>query len=188
MKDIRAIEVKSLLIVYGVLFAVSFLADFITHYDPFFSWKPSQPLSSFVVFLTLIFIFAYVIGALLAARIFHWANEMKKIFAQVLTPLSYLQIVVLALLSGFIEEWFFRGVLMTHFGLILSSIFFGLAHFIPSRSVWMYGLISLLSGLVFGLLFKQSGNLILVALAHSTINFLLFLKLNQASVGAPSLT
>lgn len=188
MKDQKALEIRSLLLVYGSLLLVTLIGEFFFYNRFFICWHTSGELRPFYVILAIFFVAAYVGFAHIAVKFSHWGQNIHKIFAQVLTPLSYFQILILSLLSGFMEEWFFRGLLVPQLGIILSSIFFALAHFIPARSVWVYAFISFAASIILGMLYKNSGSLLLVAVTHSIINFLLIVRLNQVSVGAPSLS
>lgn len=178
---------KSLLLVYGALVLFSMMGDLFLHKNPFWAWKDSQPPSVGYIFIGASFVVLYVAFSSACTRIFKWGMEIEKIFRQVLTPLSYFQILVLSLLSGFVEEWFFRGLLTQAFGVIVSSMFFGLAHFIPAPFLWVWSVASFMVGLVFGLLYSHSHSLVLVALMHAGINFLLLLKVNREAHRAPSL-
>ncbi len=179
MKATRALETPSLLSTYGVLLIVSLAADFYYRGSPFKSWNSTNAVSAnywiaAAGFVVLCAVF-YSIGTL----VFSWAVELQKIFAQILTPISYLQALLLSFIAGFIEEWFFRGILLHHFGLILSSIIFGLAHLIPVPRLWPWGVIQIVVGIAFGLLYESSGSLLLVATTHSAINAISLLKLNH---------
>jgi membrane protease YdiL (CAAX protease family) len=188
MKKERALEIKSLLLVYGALIILSGGLDYFSHRHPLWAWRESHLSQAFFVVVGILFVVFYIGIATLSGRIFRWAAELEKLFAQVLTPLSYLHIVVLALLSGFVEEWFFRGVLLNHFGLMISSIVFGLAHFLPDRMLWRWSIISFIAGLILGMLYISSHSLWLVATLHATINGVLLFKLNHERDQAPSLT
>jgi membrane protease YdiL (CAAX protease family) len=79
---------------------------------------------------------------------------------------------LLAALSGFAEEAFFRSALQPHVGLVLASGLFGLAHFVPRRAFLAWPLFGFAAGLVFGSLFLITGNLVAPALAHFSVNAL----------------
>ncbi|MDB5037921.1 MAG: protease self-immunity [Bacteriovoracaceae bacterium] len=188
MKKERALEIKSLFLVYGTLILFACLGDWFSHHQTLWVWKESHLEHPSFIFVGFAFVFFYVAGAMLASRMFSWATELEKIFAQVMTPLSYFQIFYLSILSGFTEEWFFRGILLNHFGIIISSMIFSVAHFLPSRSLWAWPLISFFAGTFFGALYFYSESLLLVAIVHTSINIILLFRLNQATVQSPSLT
>ncbi len=181
MKSIRALEMNSYALVYVAMVVVTLAVDYLGNYDPFHAWKMSQIPSAKWIAIGLSVTIVYLIGALLSSRMFNWAINLDKVFRQILTPFSYVQIVFLALLSGFVEEWFFRGVLQPRFGIILTSIVFGLSHFLPERTLWFWSVTSFAISIVFGLIFKNSGSLLLLALMHSAINFVLLWRLNHSA-------
>lgn len=96
-----------------------------------------------------------------------------ELFERILSPtfshLNVLDIFLLSLTAGFCEEIFFRGLVLTKFGIILSSIAFGLLH-LPGLKFWIYALWATLSGFILGFLFVWSGTLYLPIVAHAVNN------------------
>jgi membrane protease YdiL (CAAX protease family) len=187
MRNIRALELSALFWVYGTIAVVSLLLDFFSHGDPFWSWSHSQAFSKSQFFAGLLFVFIYSLVSLPLPRFFKWAGELEKFFRQLLTPISYFQILVLATMSGFIEEWFFRGVLLHHFGLIFSSLIFGLCHFVPSPGVWIWCVTSSVMGYFLGYLVMHSNSLVFVAILHSLINIFVLWRLNRTAHHRPAI-
>ncbi len=113
------------------------------------------------------------VGAILwiAMPVLFWAPAMQRVRDTVLVPLSRSlrtrDIVVIALLSGASEEFFFRGVLMPEIGLGLSSVLFGLLHAVN----WIYVAWAALTGAGLGLLATHGGSLVAPVVAHVTFNF-----------------
>lgn len=187
MKSYRAVEMKSVILVYGVLVAVSALADVSIYKSPIGSWSQSKPPSWLMILAGLVFVAAYFS---ISAFIFHFVKvgtELEKVFRQILTPLSYVHIVIFALLSGFIEEWFFRGILLQHFGIVLSSLFFALGHFLPVPRLWIWSLWCFGMGVILALFYKASGSLVLVGGIHALINAVILLRLNRDAHETPAL-
>ncbi len=79
-------------------------------------------------------------------------------------------IVVTAIASGLGEELFFRGLLVPIVGVVASSLAFGLLHQIRGRARWAWAGWALLMGLIFGALFKLTGQLAGPVVAHVVIN------------------
>lgn len=81
------------------------------------------------------------------------------------------------LVTGIIEEWFFRGMLLKHFlskglikeGWIITSILFGALHYSPDASIVIPFLLSGV-GLAFGYLYLKSGNIWVPIISHATYN------------------
>lgn len=72
--------------------------------------------------------------------------------------------ILISLSAGVVEEWFFRGFLQPRIGLLLSTLFFALAHFSYGQPFMLIG-ITLLS-LIYGLLVKWRQNIWPAIAAH----------------------
>lgn len=79
-------------------------------------------------------------------------------------------ILLIALLSGFAEELFFRGVLQANLGLWLASAMFGAAH-IWRKEAMVYGVYASIIGVAFGGCYQWRGNLWIPIFAHIVNNF-----------------
>jgi membrane protease YdiL (CAAX protease family) len=100
-------------------------------------------------------------------------------FGELVGPITTPQALVLALVSGVSEEILFRGALWPHFGLLGTSIVFGLLHILPVRALALYPLFAFAVGLVFGWLRGRSSSVAPPAVAHVVVN-----ALNLAWLGA----
>jgi membrane protease YdiL (CAAX protease family) len=107
--------------------------------------------------------------------------------ARLLGGLRIWQIVLLALASGLGEELFFRGALQPRVGLVLASLVFGLFHLLPSWPLALWSLFAAVAGLLLGLLFDGTGNLLAPVVAHVLVNAInlrwLALRYVQVSCG-----
>ena len=108
----------------------------------------------------------------LAVHRFEWARALHREFRALLSPLTDLEIVVLAAASSLGEEMFFRGALMPVVGIWISSAVFALLHIGPRLRYlpWTFG--SFVAGMLFSQLFLWSGDLTGPVVAHFTVNFL----------------
>jgi len=79
-------------------------------------------------------------------------------------------LVLVSIFSGVGEEAFFRGAVLQEFGLVISSVLFGLAHIGPDRRYLVWTVWAILAGFVFGTLFELSGGLLAPILAHAGHN------------------
>lgn len=98
--------------------------------------------------------------------------------APIFSCLTFLDIVLIAAASGFCEEIFFRGVAQKEFGLLPTSLIFGLFH-CPSIAHLSYGLWAALAGLFLGYLYIASSNLWVPIMAHFLSNFISLLILKH---------
>lgn len=101
--------------------------------------------------------------------------------ASILGTLSGANVVVLALASGLGEEVFFRGALQPRVGLELASLLFGLAHLVPRRELAPWAGFAALAGVLLGVLFETTGNLLAPAIAHVLVNGVNLRWLSRAS-------
>lgn len=97
-------------------------------------------------------------------------TALARALAEAIGPVSIPQGLLLAVISGICEEAFFRGALQPRAGLLLASILFGLAHFVPRRELVPWSAFSLASGLLLGGLFELTGNLLAPIAAHVGVN------------------
>lgn len=85
---------------------------------------------------------------------------------------SLFQIAFITMLVAFSEEILFRGVIQTHFGLIVSSIIFALVHYRYLFNWFLFLNVVLLSFLI-GFVYYFTENLVVTILMHFIIDFLL---------------
>ena len=94
-------------------------------------------------------------------------------------------IVVLGVASAVSEELFFRGLLATTFGLVASSLAFGLLHQTRGRVRWVWAGWATVMGFLFGGLFLATGSLVGPLLAHAAINIANLRFIRDTDVDAP---
>ncbi len=94
-------------------------------------------------------------------------------------------ILVLGVASALGEELFFRGLLTTTFGLIASSLAFGLLHQMRGRVRWVWAGWATVMGLLFGALFLATGSLLGALVAHAAINVTNLRFLRDTDVDPP---
>jgi membrane protease YdiL (CAAX protease family) len=95
---------------------------------------------------------------------------LARALARAIGPVPIHHCLLLALLSGVAEEAFFRGALQPHTGVVVASLLFGLAHFIPRREFLPWTAFSVAAGLLLGVLFEQTGNLVAPVVTHFGVN------------------
>ena len=100
----------------------------------------------------------------------HAGANLARALGQLLGRLSLAECALLAAVSGVAEEAFFRGVLQPRIGLLAAALIFGLAHFVPRRELAPWALFAVVAGLLLGILFESTGNLVAPVVAHASIN------------------
>lgn len=120
--------------------------------------------------------------------------RMRRFFEEVVQPLfadcTLFDLALISLAAGVGEEMLFRGVIQaalarwlgTTWGVILASILFGLLHPITVT----YVVIVTLMGTYLGLVWRVSGNLLVVIVAHAFYDFLALATLLRS--GSPTQT
>ena len=105
----------------------------------------------------------------LVAR-FAWAKNLHRELRPFASSISMTGIVVLALLSAFGEELVFRGLLQPWLGLFPQALLFGVVHYLPGSSRWVWAAWAMLVGLALGAIFQLTGSLVGPLAAHALIN------------------
>lgn len=97
---------------------------------------------------------------------------MKEHLYPVFYKAGILAAVVIAIVSGFSEEFFFRGVLLKEAGIIISSLIFGILHtsYKRCREGWFLGVWISLIGAFFAFLYIKTSNLAVPITAHAFNN------------------
>lgn len=114
-------------------------------------------------------------------HVFAWARELTQGFREILGPGSVQKALILAVLSSFGEEAFFRGFLQNGLSewlgalpaLFIASIIFGLIHIGPDAKRFLpWTVMALVMGFVLGGMWMWTQNLVAVILAHFLVNFI----------------
>jgi len=103
---------------------------------------------------------------------FRWAQGLHAALRPFARGMSPLTIVVVAGLSSFGEEMFFRGLLAPGIGIIPQALLFGAAHQITGSSRWVWVAWATVVGLSLGVMFQLTGSLFGPLLAHAMVNAL----------------
>jgi membrane protease YdiL (CAAX protease family) len=89
---------------------------------------------------------------------------------------SYFHIFILCWLIAIAEEWLFRGVIQTHFGLVVASVLFAFLH-IRYLKKWVLFIIVISLSFLLGLLYEITENLLVTIFAHFLIDFIFGVKI-----------
>jgi membrane protease YdiL (CAAX protease family) len=120
-----------------------------------------------------------IVLSLFSSRNFGWGQLLEKEFRKVLVPLAPREIVLLAGVSGFVEEFFFRGTLQPVIGIVFTSILFGVVHFVPKKVFIPWSLYATFAGFVLGSLYEITKGLVPSIIAHVLVNLVLIFSLNR---------
>ncbi|HXG62227.1 MAG TPA: CPBP family intramembrane glutamic endopeptidase [Planctomycetota bacterium] len=112
-----------------------------------------------------------VILSALASRAFAWARRLEAEFGWILGAQRGGEILGIALLSGFAEEYLFRGALQEKFGLAAATAVFALIHWPVNRNFLPWPFVAGAVGLAFGVLRAWTDALWAPAIAHAAVNY-----------------
>lgn len=97
-------------------------------------------------------------------------KALSRLLAESIGPLDRANAWLLAVASGLAEEMFFRGALQPKVGIVLASVLFGAAHFLPRRELALWSVYAIGIGLGLGALYEWTGQLVAPVAAHVLVN------------------
>jgi len=108
------------------------------------------------------------------------ANQLREFKHEIVRPLaeslSFSSIVVVSLLAGIGEEFFFRGLLQHELGVLLTNVLFAVLHFGPAvKRFYLVLIIYFFFGLYFSFLTPTTDLLWLAAVTHASYDLLALL-------------
>jgi len=128
---------------------------------------------------------AIVLASRAAARRTVWGRALRADLGALLGGLSSRQMLALALLSGFGEEFLFRGVALHYLGVWGQGVAFGCCHWPVRRALWPWTAFALAIGIALGWLTLWSGSLWPGILLHFTVNYFNLHDLAEGQPPAP---
>ena len=99
-------------------------------------------------------------------------RQLEDVMRDLFGPLDAMEVFVLALISGFAEEIFFRGALQSSVGWIWATLIFTLLHTGPGRVFRLWTAFAFVAGLLFALLTLYRGNILAAFVAHFLVNWI----------------
>jgi membrane protease YdiL (CAAX protease family) len=161
------------LIFYGVVFALIvawslWSGDSIFYVSPEAQSRGPAPARDTVVGLAAAAALIYLSDEV--TRRTRWGEAFARELAAQIGRRSLRDCILLALVSGLVEEAFFRGALQPRLGLVLASLIFGLAHLVPKRELLPWAGIAIGMGFLLGGLFIATGNLVAPVVTHIGVN------------------
>ncbi len=115
---------------------------------------------------------AMAVLARLSVRIFGWARGMEEEFRDLVGDQRGWEIVILALVSGIGEEYFFRGALQEAFGIWAAAAVFGAVHWPLRRGLLPWPFVAAAAGAFLGWMRDWTGSLVAPAAAHAVVNMI----------------
>ena len=97
-------------------------------------------------------------------------RELEGLLASHLGNLDASQVLAIALISGFSEEFFFRAAVQGSWGLGWATLIFTLMHLGPGPAYRWWTAFAGVAGLAFGALVLYRGNILSAVLGHALVN------------------
>jgi hypothetical protein len=133
------------------------------------SGEPRPPLPMNVAWGVGVGLF-FVLASRLVSR-FAWSKRLTREFRRLIGPLTLWQVTLLAISSSIAEEALFRGAMQPSWGVVATSLVFGVLHVGPGRAFLPWTLSALASGFALGYVTEHTGDLLAATLAHFTVNY-----------------
>lgn len=137
-------------------------------------WLALDPLTSHAYSAFVGLTFGALVVAVTPAMVSHlpWARRLHADLRPIARAMSPGAVALVAPTSALVEELVFRGLLQPWLGLLPQALIFGLVHFVPGPSRWVWVIWAALAGLAFGAMFALTGSLLGPVIAHALINWL----------------
>ncbi len=185
VRSIKPLEMRVVFLVYALLAGTAAIWDWSSRGDPFWVWKNSQVPTFKALFTAVVAVFFFWATVRILSRWSESIRALESLFSQLLSPISYFQILLISTTTAVVEEWFFRGILVDHFGLILSAIVFALCHLIPAPRLWAWSIWSFIAAVILGSIYQETQSLYVPLLVHFLINLLSLIFINWRAYQAP---
>ncbi|WP_410982644.1 CPBP family intramembrane glutamic endopeptidase [Bacillus cereus] len=174
-KEIRLNLYITQLIIIGVgcMLAYILFPNRSEFYD-LWKWEPISILVIGSVVAGIVVLFDYVAMQVLPESWFDDGGINDRMFQGT----SVIQLFGITFVIGFAEEFLFRGVLQTHFGLVVASLIFAVLHIRYVRKPFLFCFVCMISFL-FGYVFQWTENLFITIFAHFLVDFIMGFQLRK---------
>ena len=117
----------------------------------------------------------------LCRRLLPAAEQLDARLRGVLHGITTSEAITLAFLSGFAEEFFFRGAVQGSMGWVWATLVFAAIHMGPDRIVGLWSLYALVAGAIFALLTEWRDTILPATIAHILVNGVQLVRFSQSS-------
>ncbi len=185
VRHFKPLEMRIVFLFYALLAILAVIWDWGSRGNPIYAWSTSSLPSGAQILGASLAVVVYFATVRVLCRFVEAFRALETLFIQLLTPISYFQIFAVSAVSAVVEEWLFRGIFVPHFGIMLSSVVFGLCHLIPAPKLWMWWISSTILGIILAQLYLSTQNLWLCTYIHFAINFLGLWSVNLRAYSTP---
>lgn len=114
---------------------------------------------------------------------FSWLKNTEVELKKVIGDLTLRDIVIIGICSGIGEELLFRGALQPMFGLVWTSLFFGMLHFPVNKHFLFYPIFATIMGFVLGYLtIINHGCITSAIVTHALVNMINLYRINNVVI------
>ncbi|HHO50370.1 MAG TPA: CPBP family intramembrane metalloprotease [Deltaproteobacteria bacterium] len=99
-------------------------------------------------------------------------RRLGRALAGITGPMSWSPCLLLAASASVGEELLFRAVIQEHLGLAVGVLLFAAAHVPMERDLWLWPVLALGAGLIFGGLYEATGAALASTVAHFVVSLL----------------
>jgi membrane protease YdiL (CAAX protease family) len=117
--------------------------------------------------------------SIISGYIFKGVEALQKEFSLIFGRLSHFEIIAVALSSGIAEEVLFRGLLQPYFGLVITSIIFGVLHFPVKRVYIIWTIFAIGMGFMLGWFYELTDSLLAPIITHVLVNAINLFRLED---------
>jgi membrane protease YdiL (CAAX protease family) len=158
-------------VVYGGLLAAAILWVFLRG-DAGLFWPREAHLPAFFGLpLGLALATVVVLFTRWSIKTFPLMHDLGRDFRALLGPMRQRDIIIVSACSSIGEEALFRGAMQPSFGLVITSLIFGLLHFGPIGRFSVWTLSATAMGFALGAIYWLTGDLAGVIAAHFAVNY-----------------
>jgi membrane protease YdiL (CAAX protease family) len=174
-KDIKQENLLLLVVVIeGILFFIALIWGHMAKINPLRSVHFSYHHLFIAVIAAIIMVIVSYLAVNQLSKFIPFFKNLKDAYGSVAfmaKDITIPQAIIIGITSGFVEEFFFRGILQQQFGIVVASLVFGLLHMGNAKTL-AYGIYAVVIGLYLGWLYIITGNLLVPITVHVLNNII----------------
>lgn len=162
-----------LLIIISIVMSIFLFKD-IHDFLKVWEYKDNDFLLFGFITALIVIIIDYIMMKLLPSHLLDDGGVNEKIFKN----RNVLHIIFLTALIAFSEELLFRGIIQTHFGLLIASLIFAILHFRYVTKIVLFIMVVAVSFLL-GIVYELTNTIYSTMIAHFIIDFVFAIQIRR---------
>ncbi|BBM83643.1 CPBP family intramembrane glutamic endopeptidase [Candidatus Uabimicrobium amorphum] len=135
------------------------------------------------IIMGLVVTFVTIVLCIWGSSSLAWLKNTEVELKKVIGDLTLREMVIIGVCSGIGEEVLFRGALQPMFGLVWTSLFFGMLHFPVNKQFLFYPIFATIMGFILGYLtIINHGCITSAIVAHAFVNMVNLYRINKVVV------